>query len=119
MKKILVIIMAIIAMVCTQSISAQNRTEITPGVYITTYGNVSVIENDNTQQSVLIKVVESDNLYDIMCGNTVVKTVTKMALREGITSVIQGYTMIPKWLTRAAVGYVVDKVYDGVCEQFR
>ena len=119
MKKGLVMIMAIIAIAFAQSISAQNRTEITPGVYITTYGNVSVIENDNTQQSVQIKVVKSDNLYDIMCGNTVVKTVAKAALREGITSVIQGYTMIPKWLTRAGVGYVVDLAYDGACEYFR
>lgn len=112
-------IMALIAIVFSQSISAQNRTEITPGVYITTYGNVSVIENDNTQQSVQIKVVKSDNLYDIMCGNTVVKTVVKTALREGITTVIQGYTTIPKWLTKAGVGYVVDLVYEGVCDHFR
>ncbi len=118
MKRIIVMFMAIIAMICAQDLSAQQRTEIVQGVYITTYGNVSVIENDNTQQTVKIKVVKSDNLYDIMCGNTVVKTVAKAGLRNGIAYVIQSYTMIPKWVTKGAVGFVVDKVYDGVCDSF-
>lgn len=117
MKKLLSVILVVIAIIfCSGNASAQQRTEIVQGIYITTYGNISVIENDNTQQTVQIKVVKSDSLYDIMCGNTIVKTVAKAGLREGITYVIQGYTAIPNWLTRAGVGYVVDKVYDGVCE---
>lgn len=119
MKRIFSFIVAVIATICcVQIVNAQQRTEVMDGVYIATYGNVTVIENDNTQQTVQIRVVKSDNLYDIMCGNTVVKTVAKAGLRKGISYVITGYTAIPKWLTKAAVGFVVDKVYDGVCNYF-
>jgi len=120
MKKILSLLIAMLAIICYSiPASAQQRTEVSKGVYIVSYGNVTVIENDNTQQSVQIKVVKSDNMYDILCGDTVVKTVAKAGLTEGITVVIQGYTMIPRWVTRAAVGHIVNKVYEGVCNYYR
>lgn len=120
MPKFLSLTIAIIAMICcAESVSAQQRTKVADGVYLTTYGNVTVIENDNTQQSIQIKVVESDSMYDILCGDTVVKTVAKAGLTEGIALVIQGYTTIPKWVSRAVVRYIVDKIYDGVCEYSR
>lgn len=113
--------MALVAIIfCSQSVLAQQRTEVAKGVFIVTYGNVTVIENDNTQQTVRIKVQKKeDSMYDIICGDTVVKTIAKSGLRDGITYVIQTYTAVPNWLTRAAVGAVVDKVYDGVCNYFR
>lgn len=104
---------------CTITAYGQQRVEVSEGIYIATYGNVTVIENDNTQQSIQIKVVKSDNMYDIFCGDTVVKTVTKAGLTEGISAVIQGYTMIPRWVSRAVVGHIVNKVYDGVCDYYR
>lgn len=113
------IVVFVATLFCMQNVNAQKRTEITKGVYIVTYGNVSVIENENTQQTVQIKVVKSDNMYDILCGNTVVKTVTKAGIRKGIAYAIQGYTTIPRWLTESLVGFVVDKVYDGVCDYYR
>lgn len=58
-------------------------------------------------------------MYNILCGNTVVKTVAKAGLKEGIAYAVQTYTAIPKWLTRAVVGSVVDKVYDGACDYFK
>lgn len=116
---VFLIVVFIAALFCAQSTNAQKRTEITKGVYIVTYGNVSVIENDNTQQTIQIKVVKSDNMYDILCGNTVVKTVTKAGIRKGIAYAIQGYTTIPKWLTESMVGFVVDKIYDGVCNYYK
>lgn len=120
MKKLLTLIIAVIAVFCcAETASAQSRTKIEEGVYLTTYGNVTVIENDNTQQTVQIRVDKnSDGLYDILCGDTVVKTVAKAALREGISYVVSGYTSIPTWLSRAVVGYVVDKIYDGACSAF-
>lgn len=120
MKKVLSIVIAIIAIICcTATAAAQQRTKVADGVYLTTYGNVTVIENDNTQQSVQIKVVKSDSMYDILCGDTVVKTVAKAGLTEGITAVIQGYTAIPRWVSRAVVSHIVNKVYDGVCNYYR
>lgn len=120
MKKLIAFTIAILAVLCCSiTVSAQQRVEVAQGVYLATYGNVTVIENDNTQQSVQIKVVKSDNMYDILCGNTVVKTVAKAGLTEGITAVIQGYTAIPRWVSRAVVNHIVNKVYDGVCNYYR
>lgn len=120
MKRVVSLLVAIVAITFYSfSASAQQRTEVSNGIYIVTYGNVTVIENDNTQQSVQIKVVKSENMYDILCGDTVVKTVAKAGLTEGISAVIQGYTLIPRWVTRAIVGHIVNKVYEGVCEYYR
>lgn len=110
---------ALIAIICcAETASAQQRSKVDEGVYLVTYGNVTVIENDNTQQSVQIKVVKSDNMYDILCGDTVVKTVAKAGLIEGITAVID-YTAIPRWVSRAVVGHIVNKVYDSICNYYR
>ena len=66
MKKLLSFMVAVIAIVCcAQTADAQQRTEVAKGVYLTTYGNVTVIENDNLQQSIQIRVEKSDNLYEI------------------------------------------------------
>lgn len=110
----------IFSLLGTFSINAQQRVKISDGVYIVTYGNVSVIENDNTQQTIQIKVEKKDDgLYDVLCGNTVVKQVAKSGIRAGIGYAIQTYTSIPKWVTDPIVRHIVDKVYDGVCEYYK
>ena len=119
MRKLLSFMFAVIAICCAQTAFAQQRIEVADGVYLTTYGNVTLVENDNTQQSVTIKVEKSENLYDIMCGDTVVKTVAKAAIQEGIAYAVQSYTAIPRWVTRAVVNRIVDKAYEGVCRAFR
>lgn len=120
MKKLLSFMVAVIAIVCcAQTADAQQRTEVAKSVYLTTYGNVTVIENDNLQQSIQIRVEKSDNLYEILCGNTVVKTVAKEALTQGITAVIQANTAIPRWVSHAVVKHIVSKIYDGVCNYYR
>lgn len=121
MKKLISLLIALIAIIsCPDSVFAQQRTEISKGVFLATYGNVTVIENNNTQQTVQIKVQKKENsMYDILCGDTVVKTVTKAGLKEGIAYAVEYYTAIPKWLTRAVIGRVVDKVYDGTCNYFK
>lgn len=109
------------AMLFTANISnAQQRVRVGDGIYVVSYGNVTVIENDNTQQTVQIKIAEkSDNLYDIFCGNKYVKNVTKTALKKGIESVITASTGgTLTWLGKIAVGTVVDIAYDGVCNYF-
>lgn len=118
MKRLIFLLLACLSMM-NIDLFAQNRTKVADGVYLATYGNVTVIENDNTQQSVQIKVVKSDSMYDILCGNTVVKTVAKVGLVEGITFAVQSYTLIPKWVTKTIVGDIVNKIYDGVCDYYR
>lgn len=121
MRKIISLLTVFITIIfCSDSVFAQQRNEVSKGIYLVTYGNITVIENDNTNQTVQIKVQKkSDSLYDILCGDTVVKTVAKAGLKEGIAYTIQSYTSIPRWLTSAVVGKVVDKVYDGACNYFK
>lgn len=76
MKRFMWPIMTFIAIISIHGqASAQQRTQVSDGVYLTTYGNVTVIENGNTQQSFKITVSKSDTLYDIICGDTIVKSV--------------------------------------------
>ena len=121
MKKIYALTLALIAIFCcTLNMSAEQRTEVSKGIYVVTYGNVTVVENDNTQQTVRIKVQKKDDsLYDILCGDTVVKTVAKAGLKAGLAYSIQTYTAIPAWLSAAVIGRIVDKAYDGACDYFR
>lgn len=110
----------IAVIVCAESASAQNRTKVADGIYMVTYGNVTVIENDNTQQTVQIKVQKkSDTMYDILCGDTVVKSVAKTGLKAGLTYAIQTYTTIPAWVSGGAISWIVDKAYDGACNYFK
>lgn len=121
MKKLLSLILACIAVIaCSEMVCAQQKTEISAGIFLATYGNVTVIENNNTQQTVRIKVQKNgDSMFDILCGDTLVKTVAKAGLKEGIAYAIQYYTAIPKWISRVIIGRVVDKAYDGTCNYFK
>lgn len=121
MGKVISLMIALIAIICcSTSMSAQQRTEVSKGVYVVTYGNVTVIENDNTQQTVKLEVQKKDDsLYDILCGDTIVKTVAKAGLKAGLAYTIQTYTAIPSWLSAAVIGRIVDKAYDGACNYFR
>ena len=99
---------------------AQNRFKVSDGVYIATYGNVSVIENNNTKQSIQIKVEKkSDDLYDIFCNNKYVKSATKRILKESINLAITSSTGGAGILTRVAIEVGVDYIYDSVCEYYK
>ncbi len=116
MKKLLLLMMAIIAtFCCTETVSAQQRTKVADGVYIALYGNVAVVENDNTQQTVKIRVIKSDSLYDIMCGDTVVRQVTQEGIKEGINKAFE-YIGLDGWVSRTVVSHYVNKYYQNVCD---
>lgn len=122
MKKFSFIFVALIACLFTvTNASAQKRMEVSKGIYVVTYGNVTVIENENTQQTIQIKVQKkSDSLYDIFCGNRFVKTVTIGALQEGIRAGITyltGGTMT--WLSKRIVDAAVVEAYNAVCDYYK
>ena len=49
MKKVLLVIIAALALFMTHSTAnAQKKTKIADGVYLVTYGKIAVIEDDNT-----------------------------------------------------------------------
>lgn len=122
MKNIVAIVIAFVAIFCVvDTANAQQRTKVGEGVYITTYGNVAVVENDNTQQSIEIKVTKSDGLYEILCGDTIVKRVAKEGIKTAINSAIEyadKYIKINSWISKTAVSYYVDKYYESVCNYF-
>lgn len=109
---------AVIAIICcAETALAQDRTKIADGVYIALYGNVAVIENDNTQQSIQIKVVKSDSFYDVICGDTVVKHVAKEGIKEAINYAFE-YVGLDGWVSRSVVSYYVNKYYEKTCDFF-
>lgn len=108
-------VVMIAALFCAETVSAQKRTQVADGVYIALYGNVAVVENDNTQQTVRIKVVKSDRLYDIICGDTVVRQVAQEGIKEGINKAFE-YVGLDGWVSKAVVSHYVNKYYQNVCD---
>lgn len=119
MKKSISLMIALIAIICcAQSVSAQQRTKVANGIYIALYGNVAVVENNNTQQTIQIKVSKSDGIYEVLCGNTVVRRIAKDGLKEAINSAFK-YVGLDGWLTKSTTSYYIDKYYQNVCNYLR
>lgn len=122
MKKIILFCAAFFVMLLSAvNADAQQRTKIGEGIYLTTYGDVSVIENDNVQMTMQLKVEKAgtnsvgENVYNILCGNKWVKGLLKAGLTKGIqTALASSGIPLPKW----AVGPIVSGIYDSVCEYF-
>lgn len=119
MKKFLMVLMALAALfLVTNTASAQKRTKVGDGIYLVTYGDVTVLENDNTQQTIQIKVTKSDNLYDVFCGNQTVKRVTKAVLRKTIKGLLTKVTLGMSWAGEVIIDEAVNITYDSVCNYF-
>ncbi|MBR4199307.1 MAG: hypothetical protein IKQ94_11115 [Bacteroidales bacterium] len=122
MKKIILFCAAFLVMLFSAvNAEAQQRTKIGEGIYLTTYGNVSVIEDDNAQMTLQIKVEKAgtnsvgETVYNVLCGNRLVKGLVKAGLTKGIQSALAASGIpLPSW----AVGPIVSEIYDSVCEYF-
>ena len=102
--------------------NAQERTKIVDGFYVVNYGNVSVIEDDNRQMSVEIKVEKAgksnygEQLYNVLCKNEIVKTVAIEGLSAAISAALSAAGVpIPSWVLGPLVGYV----YESVCSYYK
>lgn len=102
--------------------NAQERTKIVDGYYVVNYGNVSVIEDDNRQMSIEIKVEKAgktdygEQLYNVLCKNEIVKTVAKEGLSLAISAALSAAGVpIPSWVLGPLVGYV----YESVCSYYK
>lgn len=107
----------------SSSASAQNRVKVRDGVYLVSYGNTFVIENDNLQRSEPIQVrveqkKESNGLstYDLFCGNKVTKGIAKTALSGAIATILTS-SGVASWVTPFA-GYIANSIYDEVCDYY-
>lgn len=99
---------------------ANNKTELDSGIYLVQYGDTYVIENDNTRQTVKIRVVKSATLYDVFCGDTLFRSVAKAGLQATIEGAITAATGSPSgWLSGAIAADAAGRIYDWVCRQIR
>ena len=123
MKKLLTIALSILCLLFanTTVANAQQRTKIADGYYIVNYGNVSVIEDDNRQMSIEIRVENAgtnsvgEKVYNVFCKNEVVKMVTKWGLKQAIHKSINAAGVpVPGY----AVEIAVDIAYEGACYYF-
>lgn len=119
MKRVLFILVIVFAIAPVTS--AQHRTKLYDGVYIASYGNTTVIENDNTQQTIQITVSQSKNsfgekVYEVACGNSRSKKVLKSGLKVAIGAALKSSGA--GWFASWAVSEAVDYIYDSVCDYY-
>lgn len=121
MKRLLLIVLVFLTTVgCA---NAQQRTTIEDGVYLVTYGDKLIIEDDNRGQSISVEVYKqisdrqnAEVMYKVVC-NKYVKTVARWALREAIGEGV-------KWaaatyglsLSVSAIALAADLGYEAMCD---
>ena len=89
MKKIIVILLALVAYIPAFA----ERYSLGDGLTLVTYGNAAVIEDDNTQQSIYLSIDKREDssgrpVYDLFCGNNYTKGIMKTSLQVAISSMI-------------------------------
>ncbi len=117
-KRIVAILFALCMAVAAMS---QTRTRITEGIDIVRYGTVYVIENDNTGQTVSIKVTQDRTLYNIFCNDTLVRTIAKSGLKAAIHGAILAYSggTDGGWLSGAIAADATERIYTWTCNQLK
>lgn len=121
MKKFLFVLLATIGFLFagTNSLNAQNKVKVGDGVYLVTYGNVTVIEDDNKGMTYQLKVESAgtnkagEKVYNVLCKNKLIKGVAKAGLAAAMKSALAG--IAPSWL----VGTIVNYAYDAACDYFQ
>lgn len=97
-KRIFVLVAFIACLFAVTDVSAQKRTKIKDGIYLVSYGNTYIIEDDNSQQSkplIKLSVERREDksgrpIYDILCGNKYTKDIAKTTLKRTLESIITG-----------------------------
>lgn len=101
--------------------NAQKRTKIADGYYLVNYGATQVIEDENRQMTVQVKVEKAgrdsygQQLYNVMCKNQLVKGVAKAGLSKAIQSALTAAGVpIPSWV----IGPTVNYIYEAICDYY-
>ena len=107
----------------SNNVLAQEKTKIQDGLYVVSYGDKYVIEDDVNQQSISIEISQeriddrnSEKMYKLVCGKwtkRVVKTGLNFAIKEGIKQAANtgGSTLIV-----SAVGTIAQWIYEDACD---
>ena len=125
MKKLFTLMVAIFSILISTNASAQNRIELSKGVYLVSYGNSAVIEDDNNQRSISIQISQEikdrqtgEKIYNVVCGKwtkRVVKDGLDIAIAAGIAAsgASSGSSLIVSAAAKAA-----KYIYDDVCDYY-
>lgn len=118
MKRFLILLCSVFFIA---AINAQERMQISKGLYIVRYGNVTVIEDDINQRTIQLKVEKEKKttgqiVYKVMCGNKYTKTVIKKGLSMAIKAAVSS-TGVGTFGT-GVVDAIASKVYDDVCDYY-
>lgn len=125
MKKLFFLMVAIFSILISTNASAQNKIELSKGVYLVSYGNSAVIEDDTNQRSVSIQISQEiknrqtgEKIYNVVCGKWTRRTVKDgldAAIKAGIDAAAftKGASMIVSVSAKAA-----KYIYDDVCDYY-
>lgn len=122
MKKVLLVAIALFTVVL---VNAQDRIKIKDGLYLVTYGNTAVIEDDENNRTISLSVTKEikdyntgEATYNVVCGKwskRVVKDGLKAAIASGIAaSGASGGTS----LIISAAATLANYIYDDACEYY-
>ena len=122
MKKVLLIAIALFTVVLA---NAQDRIKIKDDLYLVTYGNTAVIEDDENNRTISISITKeisdrntAETTYNVVCGKWSkrgVKDGLKVAIAAGIAaSGASGGTS----LMISAAATLANYIYDDACEYY-
>ena len=122
MKKVLLVAIALFAVIVA---NAQDKIKIKDGLYLVSYGNTAVIEDDENQRTISLSVTKEikdyqtgEATYNVVCGKwskRVVKDGLKVAIAAGVAaSGASGGTS----LMISAAATLANYIYDDVCEYY-
>lgn len=123
MKKLLLICLSVVGF--TLIANAQERIQIKEGLYLVSYGNAVVIEDDVNQRTISMEIAQEgidqkngEMVYNVVCGKWTKRTVKdglKIAIAGGIAaSGASGGTS----LIISAAATLANYIYDDVCDYY-
>ncbi|MBR1512833.1 MAG: hypothetical protein IJ622_00915 [Bacteroidales bacterium] len=122
MKKTLVLLIAMFAVFAA---NAQERVKIKDGLYLVSYGNTAVIEDDVNNRTISMSITKeindrnsAESTYNVVCGKwtkRAVKDSLKTVIAAGIvaTAATQGASAIV-----SAAATIANYIYDDACEYY-
>lgn len=127
MKKIIsILFFALICLAFTNVASAQNRVKIKEGLYLVTYGNHAIIEDEVRQQSISVDIAQAGidkatnrKIYNVACGKwskRVIGDGLKTAIAAGIAA--SGATGGTSAMVSAASTLAL-YIYNDACEYYK
>ena len=91
------------------------------GIYLVSYGNTFVIENEILQRTETLSIKQEKNsfgeeVYEVLCGNSYSKTVAKYALTGAVSAALTA-SGVGAWATGLAAA-LTSTIYEEVCDYY-